>query len=195
MVAMAWISSTITVSTPRSVSAADDVSIRYSDSGVVISRSGGRRISRLTLVGRCVAGAHRHLGRGERRPRSVRQRVRSRPAGRAGSSRRRTPAPAAARCTAPACGACGASGCGVVTSRSIEARKAVSVLPRPGRRTDQRVLARGDVRPALDLGRGRRRERRREPFAHRRRERLEDRMMCDAAESTEGVSRPIRTTA
>ena len=35
----------ITVSTPASVSRADEVSIRYSDSGVVISRSGGRRIS------------------------------------------------------------------------------------------------------------------------------------------------------
>ena len=43
--AMAWISSTMTVSTPTSVSAADDVSIRYRLSGVVISRSGGRRIS------------------------------------------------------------------------------------------------------------------------------------------------------
>ena len=45
VVAIAWISSMITVSTPASVSRADDVSIRYSDSGVVISRSGGRRIS------------------------------------------------------------------------------------------------------------------------------------------------------
>ena len=45
VVAIAWISSMITVSTPCSVSAADEVSIRYSDSGVVMSRSGGRRIS------------------------------------------------------------------------------------------------------------------------------------------------------
>ncbi len=45
VVAMAWISSMITVSTPRSVSRAADVSIRYNDSGVVINRSGGRRIS------------------------------------------------------------------------------------------------------------------------------------------------------
>ena len=45
VVAIAWISSMITVSTPTSVSAAFDVSIRYSDSGVVINRSGGRRIS------------------------------------------------------------------------------------------------------------------------------------------------------
>ena len=45
VVAIAWISSMITVSTPASVSRADDVSIRYSDSGVVIRRSGGRRIN------------------------------------------------------------------------------------------------------------------------------------------------------
>ena len=43
---MAWISSTMTVRTLRSVSRADDVSIRYRDSGVVINTSGGRRIIR-----------------------------------------------------------------------------------------------------------------------------------------------------
>lgn len=43
--AMAWISSTITVCTPASVSRAAEVSIRNSDSGVVISTSGGRLIS------------------------------------------------------------------------------------------------------------------------------------------------------
>ena len=41
--ASAWISSTITASTPRSVSRAADVSIRYSDSGVVMRMSGGFR--------------------------------------------------------------------------------------------------------------------------------------------------------
>ena len=41
--ASAWISSTITASTPRSVSRAAEVSIRYSDSGVVIRMSGGWR--------------------------------------------------------------------------------------------------------------------------------------------------------
>ncbi len=41
--ARAWISSTITASTPRSVSRAADVSMRYSDSGVVIRMSGGWR--------------------------------------------------------------------------------------------------------------------------------------------------------
>ncbi len=44
--ATAWISSTITVSTSRSVSRAFEVSIRNSDSGVVIRMSGGRRTMR-----------------------------------------------------------------------------------------------------------------------------------------------------
>ena len=43
--ATAWISSMITASTLASVSRAAEVSIRYSDSGVVISRSGGLRTS------------------------------------------------------------------------------------------------------------------------------------------------------
>ena len=44
--ATAWISSTITVSTLRSISRACEVSIRYSDSGVVMRMSGGvRRIA------------------------------------------------------------------------------------------------------------------------------------------------------
>ncbi len=41
--ATAWISSTITHLAPRRISRARDVSIRYSDSGVVISTSGGWR--------------------------------------------------------------------------------------------------------------------------------------------------------
>ena len=44
--ATAWISSTITDSTPRSISRACEVRIRYSDSGVVMRMSGGvRRIA------------------------------------------------------------------------------------------------------------------------------------------------------
>ena len=42
---MAWTSSTITVSTPASVWRAAEVSIKNSDSGVVISTSGGELIS------------------------------------------------------------------------------------------------------------------------------------------------------
>jgi hypothetical protein len=43
LAATAWISSTITQSAWASVSRAREVSIRYSDSGVVIRMSGGRR--------------------------------------------------------------------------------------------------------------------------------------------------------
>ena len=49
--ATAWISSTITVSTPVSISRAPEVSIRNSDSGVVIRTSGGRR--RIAARSRC----------------------------------------------------------------------------------------------------------------------------------------------
>ena len=54
-------------------------------------------------------------------------------------------------------------------------------LARPGRRADQRVLALGDVRPALDLRRRRLGERGREPFTNGRRERREHRMISDTA--------------
>jgi hypothetical protein len=43
---IAWISSTITTSTLASVARAADVSIRYSDSGVVMRMSAGRRARR-----------------------------------------------------------------------------------------------------------------------------------------------------
>ena len=49
--ATAWISSTMTDSTPRSISRACEVSIRYSDSGVVMRMSGGVR--RIAARSRC----------------------------------------------------------------------------------------------------------------------------------------------
>jgi hypothetical protein len=50
--ATAWISSTITDSTSRSTSRAPDVNMRYNDSGVVISTSGGvRRICARSFCG------------------------------------------------------------------------------------------------------------------------------------------------
>ena len=55
--ATAWISSTITASTPLSISRAREVSIRYSDSGVVIRMSGGLRSHRRALALGRVAGA------------------------------------------------------------------------------------------------------------------------------------------
>ena len=56
--ASAWISSTITVSTLRSVSRAREPSSRYSDSGVVTRISAGSRACARALLGRRVAGAH-----------------------------------------------------------------------------------------------------------------------------------------
>jgi hypothetical protein len=49
--ASAWISSTMTVSTPVSVSRAADVSMRNSDSGVVMRISGGRCTSERRSAG------------------------------------------------------------------------------------------------------------------------------------------------
>ena len=71
--ASAWISSTMTVSTPRSVSRAADVSMRNRDSGVVMRISGGWRHERPALGGQRVARAdpdahlgHLHAVRGRR---------------------------------------------------------------------------------------------------------------------------------
>ena len=64
--ATAWISSMITVSTELSTSRAPEVSIRYSDSGVVIRMSGGlRRIAarwRLRRVAASQRDRHRRIG-------------------------------------------------------------------------------------------------------------------------------------
>ena len=64
--ASACTSSTITVCTERSMSRAAEVSIRNSDSGVVIKMSGGRVTSARRSAGRGVArpDADRHVGRG-----------------------------------------------------------------------------------------------------------------------------------
>ena len=58
--ATACTSSTITVSTPRNDSRADDVSSRNNDSGVVTSTSGGVRPNARRSSGGRVAGAHAH---------------------------------------------------------------------------------------------------------------------------------------
>ena len=55
--AIAWTSSRMTVSIPRSASRACEVSMRNSDSGVVIRMSGGRFASRARSAGRGVARA------------------------------------------------------------------------------------------------------------------------------------------
>ncbi|GAA4817036.1 hypothetical protein GCM10023353_24440 [Tomitella cavernea] len=67
MPATEWISSTITVSTPVRVSRADEVSIRYSDSGVVMRMSGGSADQGAPpRLGR-VSGSHAYGDAGARR--------------------------------------------------------------------------------------------------------------------------------
>ncbi len=74
--AMAWISSTITVCTPASVSRAAEVSIRNSDSGVVISTPGGRLISWRRAAGGVSPERTPTLMSGAGRPRRSAMRVR-----------------------------------------------------------------------------------------------------------------------
>ena len=128
--ATACTSSTMTVSTPRSVSRACEVSSRNSDSGVVMRMSGGCVGELAPLVGRGVTGPHRHRDLrlrqpqpprrlpdpGQRRPQVPldvhRQRL----------QRRHVEHPAAPLRSA---------GGGAAASRSIAHRNAASVLPDP----------------------------------------------------------------
>ena len=74
--ATAWISSTITASTPVSISRACEVMIRYSDSGVVIRMSGGLR--RIAWRSRCgVSPVRRATLSSAPMPRSGARRLRS----------------------------------------------------------------------------------------------------------------------
>ena len=93
--ATAWTSSTITVSTPRSASRACEVSIRNSDSGVVISTSGGGVASRRRSAGGRVAGADADGDVGDVGAEPGGGLLHARPAGPAGCARRRRPAPSA----------------------------------------------------------------------------------------------------
>ena len=128
--ASAWISSTMTVSTPRSVSRAAEVSMRKSDSGVVMRMSGG-----------CVTRARRSAGgvSPERTPTDTSgtlEPVRGRRAGdarraaRGGCARRRRRAPSAARGRGPRARSSPRRRCSWC-SRSIAQRNAASVLPEP----------------------------------------------------------------
>ena len=155
--ATAWISSTITVSTPASISRAWEVRIRYSDSGVVIRMSGGLAAHAPPLALRGVAGAH--------------PRIRGMPARRRDAAQRR--AQVALDVVAER-----------LQRRDVEharARHRRAAARRPGGRgptgtrpascptrwgpTDQRVVAARDRRPALRLGRRGLGERRLEPLA------------------------------
>ena len=140
----------------------------------------------LPVVRRRVAGAHRHLWRGERHADPLGREPdpdQRRPqvlldVEREGTQRRQVQHPGAVRSSL------GARIGDEPVDRRQERRQR---LARAGGCADQRVLAGDDVRPPLDLCRGRRRERGREPLAHCRRERLEHGMVGDAAESTQGV--------
>ena len=130
------------------------VSIRYSDSGVVMRMSGGvRRIAARSV---CGVSPVRIATRERRR--------RSRAAARAGCGRRRRRAPSAARRRRGACAARRRARARA-TSRSRPHRNAASVLPDPVGARDQHVLAGGDRRPRLRLGRRRLREGALEPVA------------------------------
>ena len=136
--ARAWISSMMMVSTPTSVLAAFDVNMRYRLSGVVISRSGGRRTSFWRSLADVspvrMATSGRKNGRRPRRGRS--------PPGARRRGRCRRAAPRRFFSTSKARARSGemystrvrrlrSSGGGLVTSRSIDVRKAASVLPLP----------------------------------------------------------------
>ncbi len=91
--ATACTSSTITVSTPRSDSRAWEVSIRNSDSGVVIRMSGGVVAEPAPVLRRGVARPDAHGDVGNRARRAARRCAGCRSAGRAGCARRRRRAP------------------------------------------------------------------------------------------------------
>ncbi len=78
---------------PRSASRAAEVSIRNSDSGVVIRMSGGPAGELPALVGGSVAGAHADRDVGHAAARAAPRPAGCRPAGCAGCARRRRPAP------------------------------------------------------------------------------------------------------
>ena len=168
--ATAWISSTITCSTPRRISRACEVSSRYSDSGVVIRMSGG--------CARCRGARRRGVS-------PVRMATRSRRGGspqalrRPGRCRPAAPELRSTSCASAFSGEtystrqpalAGSAGGGL---RDAAGRGTTGTRPgscRAGRREDQGVLARGDGRPALRLRGGGRRERGGEPVANRRTE-------------------------
>ena len=169
--AIAWISSTITHRTSRSVSRAPDVSIRYSDSGVVIRMSGGWRrravrslagVSpvRMPTVGR-VQRLAPTFGRGpdagDRRPEVLLHVDRER------LDRREVEDPGALRLLGDRVGH-------EPVDRPQERGEG---LARAGGGEDQGVVAGRDGGPALGLGVGGRAERGVEPLPHRGREETE----------------------
>ena len=127
--ARAWISSMMTVSTFTRVSRTADVSMRYSDSGVVMRRSGGRRASA------CLSFADvspvRIATTGSLNGTPSRSAASEMPA--SGARRFFSTSNASARSgeTYSTRVRCFAGGGSVVMRRSREERNAVSVLPEP----------------------------------------------------------------
>jgi hypothetical protein len=186
VVAIAWISSMITASTFTSVSRAARVSIRYSDSGVVMSRSGGRRTSagarrrlvspvRIATVGRRERHAQPLGGEAdahERCPQVLLDVERQRPQRRDVEHRVR------------------ALGCGRPRlrrgdQRSIPQRNAVSVLPDPvGAQISVCSPARSPATPAPAAAWARGTSR--EPLTHRRRKAVEHLVVSHACRLRRG---------
>ncbi len=151
--ATACTSSTITVSTPSSVSRAAEVSVRYSDSGVVMRMSGEFARARDGLQPSCRPDRAHQPSPRARALRGV-WRSGSRPrAGTGGCARRRRRGLSAGRCRARGCGASGSRWwrCDQLVDRPEERGEG---LARSGRRYDQRVRAARDRIPRAQLRRG-----------------------------------------
>ena len=178
--ATAWISSTITVAAGASIARVRSaVTSRYSDSGVVIRKSGGR----FSIAARSAAAvspvrtATRMSGAG--RPIAPRPSWRSPPAGARGSARCRRPAPSAATRTRPAArpGARGPARRRLARARGRSGRCRPGTRPassrnRSARRSAYGARPRSPPSPRLRLGRAAR-EPPLEPASNSRVERLQ----------------------
>ena len=171
--ARACTSSTITVSTPASDARACDVRSRNSDSGVVMSTSGGVRES----WRRSSAGVSpertptRDIGHGQAEPRRGLPDAGERGAQVALDVDRERLERGDVEDAAAARGARAGGGVGGEPVERPQERG--QRLARPGRRDDERVVAAADGVPRAGLGGGRTGERLREPRPGRRREALQ----------------------
>ena len=136
--ARAWISSMMMVSTPTSVLAALDVNMRYRLSGVVINRSDGRRTSFWRSLADVspvrMATSGRKNGTAAASGSLAARRSAARPMPASGALRFFSTSKARARSGemySTRVRRLRSSGGGLVTSRSIDVRKAASVLPLP----------------------------------------------------------------
>ena len=183
----------ITVSTPASVSRADDVSMRYSDSGVVINRSGGRRMSFWRSLAE--VSPVRMATSGATNPSPRRSAASSMPLSGAGvllDVEGQRPQRGDVQHAGPVRPPLGPRRGGEPIDRG---KKAVSVLPEPVGAQISVCSPADDAWPPLDLRRRRLGERRREPLPNGRRERLEHRVWAMSQLYRGGVTvnpRPAR---